>query len=141
MASSDNVLRAGLTTKPRAVDELLRIGRFAPRTPEILHGGSRAPGECVYPTAAREFELAAIEVGPAGCDVAAPHGVEILLGSAGVVEIRPEGDAPVLSLRPGRACLVPAAAGRYRLAGAGRLLRARVAASPGPSEPVRSAPV
>jgi mannose-6-phosphate isomerase len=137
MASSDNVLRAGLTTKPRAVDELLRIGRFAPRTPAILRGVPRAPGERVYATPAREFELAVLEVGPDGCEVAAPHGVEILLGAAGAVEVRSATGAPVLTLRPGDACFVPAAAGAYRLAGAGRLHRARVAPAPGGPEPVR----
>lgn len=126
MASSDNVLRAGLTTKPRAVDELLQIGRFAPREPAILRGVERAPGERVYPTAAHDFELAAIDVGPTGIGVAASHGVEILLGSAGLVEVQPTEGAP-LALRPGRACLVPAAAGPYRLTGAGRVHRARVA--------------
>lgn len=141
MASSDNVLRAGLTTKPRAVGELLRIGRFAPRTPSILRGSERAPGERVYATSAREFELAAIEVGPEGRAVSAAHGVEILLGRAGRVEVRPEGQAAPLTLSPGAACIVPAAAGPYRLAGAGRLFRARVAPAPASPEPGRWTPV
>lgn len=138
MASSDNVLRAGLTTKPRAVDELLRIGRFAPRVPEVLRGVPRAPGERVYVTPARAFELAVLEAGHAA---PASHGIEILLGSAGAVEVRPEGQAPALTLRPGEACVVPAAAGGYRLAGSGSLHRARVAPPPGASDAVRSTPV
>lgn len=137
MASSDNVLRAGLTTKARAVEELLRIGRFAPRVPEILRGSERAPGERVYPTAAREFELAALEVGPAERVVVASHGVEILLCSAGGVEVGAVDAEPTLRLRSGQACVVPAAVGSYRLGGSGRLHRARVAPPPGASRPVR----
>ncbi len=64
MANSDNVLRGGLTPKHVDVPELLATLAFEPRTPELLHAVEVAPGERVYHTPAREFELAQIEVTP-----------------------------------------------------------------------------
>jgi mannose-6-phosphate isomerase len=132
MAASDNVLRAGLTRKPRAIDELLHIGRFEPRTPEILRAVERAPGLRSWQTPAASFELGAIEVGSGGVAVATRIGVEILLCHAG--EVRVAGGP---TLRRGESCLVPAGAGPYRLEGAGRLYRASVPAAPVGAQTVR----
>ncbi len=123
MAASDNVLRAGLTGKPLAVDELLRVGRFAPRRPDVLRASESAPGVRTWCAPAPHFELGAIEVGPAGVAVSARDGVELLLCHDG--EVRVVGGP---TLRRGESCLVPAAAGPYRLEGAGRLYRAGVPA-------------
>jgi mannose-6-phosphate isomerase len=123
MAASDNVLRAGLTGKPLAVDELRRIGHFAPRPPDVLRASESAPGVRTWRVPAPQFELGAIDVGPGDVSITAREGVEILLCHAG--EVRVVG-GPVL--RRGETCLVPAAAGSYRLEGAGRLYRAGVPA-------------
>ena len=126
MASSDNVLRAGLTTKPRASDEVLRIGRFASRRPQVLRGAQRAPGVRVYATPASEFELCHLEVGAAGVVMAGARSVEVLLCHEGAVQIVPLAGGDALSLAAGQSGLVPAAVGAYRLAGQGRLYRASV---------------
>jgi len=60
MASSDNVLRGGLTSKHVDVDELNRVLRFDPFHPEILKGESSQSGSvraAQFRTEAKEFEL------------------------------------------------------------------------------------
>ena len=126
MASSDNVLRAGLTTKQRASDELLRIGRFASRRPQVLRGSQHARGVSVYATSASEFELCDLEVGAAGVVMADERGVEVLLCYQGAVRIAPLAGGDALTLASGESCLVPAAVGAYRIVGDGRLYRASV---------------
>lgn len=71
MATSDNVLRGGLTTKHIAVDELVRVVDFAWVTPEILPGAEVAPGVIAYPTQCREFDVWRLEPAP-GRTVAVP---------------------------------------------------------------------
>lgn len=53
MASSDNVLRAGLTSKLVDVDEFLSVARLEPAPPDLLHVDDR--GE--YPVRADQFAL------------------------------------------------------------------------------------
>lgn len=66
MASSDNVMRGGLTPKHVDVKELCRILEFAPLRPDVLSEKFEERGEgvreCVYRTAATEFELRRVEV-------------------------------------------------------------------------------
>ena len=126
MASSDNVLRAGLTTKARASDELLRIGRFESRRPQVLRGAQRATGVRVYATPAIEFELGDLDVGADGVAIAGERGVEVLLCHQGSVRLAPVEGGGALALASGESCLVPAAVGAYRIVGAGRLYRAAV---------------
>ena len=57
MASSDNVVRGGLTTKHVDREELLRILTVAPSTPQLVRPREVAPGVDVYDTPAPEFEL------------------------------------------------------------------------------------
>jgi len=57
MASSDNVLRGGLTTKHIDVPELLRIGVFEPGNPVLLPGNSVAHGVTRFSPDVPEFEL------------------------------------------------------------------------------------
>jgi mannose-6-phosphate isomerase len=56
MASSDNVLRGGLTTKHIDVPELLKHVKCEPTYPNIIKGEMRN-GERVYKTPAPDFEL------------------------------------------------------------------------------------
>ena len=127
MASSDNVLRGGLTSKPLAVAELLRILRFQRGRPEPLRAREAAPGWEVWRTPALEFELAraVLRGGPAIAS-AAQRSVEILLCTEGEVEARPRTRTPRVRLAQGASCLVPAAAGAYRVSGRGTLYRASV---------------
>ena len=128
MASSDNVLRAGLTPKRVAAQELLRIVRFA-------EGGwsrvAASPVDAVsrrWQTAASEFELSMIEL--AGADAAC---VEWLTtGPEIMILLRSEGDAVrvgaadlELALSSGGACFIGAGVD-VRLSGAGAVARVAV---------------
>jgi mannose-6-phosphate isomerase len=127
MANSDNVLRAGLTPKHVDVPELLATLAFEGRPPKVLKPVESGPGERVYRTPAREFELGFLEV-----DADRPYspspgrGVEILLGLAGETRVLAGGeDTP---LGTGRSVLVPASLPSYAIEGDGRVCRARVPA-------------
>ncbi|MCZ2157075.1 MAG: mannose-6-phosphate isomerase, class I [Bryobacterales bacterium] len=65
MANSDNVLRAGLTSKHVDVGELLRVISFESVKPPILKGKAVGRGVRVYRTPSTEFELSKIVL-PAG---------------------------------------------------------------------------
>jgi mannose-6-phosphate isomerase len=126
MPSSDNVLRGGLTAKPVHVAELLRVLRFECAAPTPLRAGPREPGEGVWRTPAAEFELAELRPSAqAPVAIAARAGVEVLWCAEGELHVATAGGAG-LALRRGESCLVPAAAGPYRVAGAGRAFRAGV---------------
>jgi len=62
MASSDNVLRGGLTPKHIDVDELLDVLDFAPLPVPYLAPELQADGVAVYKPAVPDFELAHIAV-------------------------------------------------------------------------------
>jgi mannose-6-phosphate isomerase class I len=102
MSSSDNVLRAGLTTTRRAGDELLRIGRFASRRPEVLRAAPDATGVSVYATSAEEFELGSVEVGGEGVVMSGERSVEVLLCYEGSVQLAPLAGGEALALERGR---------------------------------------
>jgi mannose-6-phosphate isomerase len=53
MATSDNVLRAGLTSKPVDVDEFLAVARLQPGRPDVFGAQDGGP----YPARAPEFAL------------------------------------------------------------------------------------
>jgi mannose-6-phosphate isomerase len=127
MANSDNVLRGGLTPKNVDVPELLGVLTFEGREPEIVRGQPTGPCQRVFRTAAREFELALVQV-TAGTPFAPEpgRGVEVLLGLEGeCVLLTEERDLP---LGRGRAVFVPACVSSYEIGGAGRVVRASVPA-------------
>lgn len=123
MANSDNVLRGGLTAKHVDVPELLATLRFETGPAQIL---LPEPGGA-YRTDSPVFELAVWNIAkdePRRIDAA--RGVEILLCTEGALRIAAESGAGALELAPGQAALAPAAAGAYRLQGAGVIYRAGV---------------
>jgi mannose-6-phosphate isomerase len=127
MANSDNVLRGGLTPKHVDVPELLATLVFEGHAPEVLKAAPAAPGEKVYRTPAREFELGLLEIAAARPFTPSPgRGVEILLGLSGETVIRVEGTTTPLG--QGRSVLVPASVPSYGIEGEGRVCRARVPA-------------
>jgi len=127
MASSDNVLRGGLTTKPLAVAELLRTLRFEPARPAPLRAQPDATGWERWKTPAREFELARASLYGGSAIASAPdRGIEILLCTEGAVELQSDGVRERLNLAQGASCVVPAASGPYRASGRGVLYRACV---------------
>jgi mannose-6-phosphate isomerase len=127
MANSDNVLRGGLTPKNVDLPALLAILSFEARSPRVLRGEGAGPGQRVFRTQAREFELALVEVEDSAVFTPEPgRGVEILLGLEGSCVLR-AGDVE-RPLGPGRAVFVPAATRGYSVGGAGRFARASVPA-------------
>jgi mannose-6-phosphate isomerase len=107
MASSDNVLRGGLTPKHVAVDELLRTVVFEDGVPEVLRGERRSPSERLYRTPAPEFELSLIDVAQAQPHQgAAPVAADCLLVLEGEGTLQAAGTTSVLAR--GSALLIPA---------------------------------
>lgn len=134
MASSDNVLRGGLTPKHVDVPELLRVLDFDAAEVTPITAQRVGPHEAIFRTPAPDFALSRIELAPSSAGAGAPpdgfdtkvDGPEILLCVAGNVTARAGGET--LALTPGDAALVFAAADAYSLSGAGTVFRARVGA-------------
>lgn len=86
MASSNNVLRGGLTDKRVDVAELLKTVVFEPDEPRVVRPVRVSGSEWRYPTPAREFELRRIESPHENDD---DHGPETLLVAGGEAIIGP----------------------------------------------------
>lgn len=130
MASSDNVLRGGLTPKRIDVDELLRVLDFTPSAAEPLAPSRQGTsGELVYETSAPEFRLSRVDLAPAEPDFTAGErlGPEILLCTRGRASLTGEHGAR-LELERGGSVFIPHAAGSYRARGEGTLFRATLGA-------------
>jgi mannose-6-phosphate isomerase len=69
MATSDNVLRAGLTAKPVDVDGLLAVVDESVRPPRLLRGEPTGPGQVRFTPPVGDFELLLAEPGEAGTAV------------------------------------------------------------------------
>ncbi len=124
MASSDNVLRGGLTPKHINVPELLRVLDFRPLRVEalrpVVHGAEHA-----FDTPAREFRLSYFDLdqGSVTVDVDGP---EIWLVTEGAFQLGASG-SPSLPLAQARSAFVPASTGALSVRGSGRIFRAKVA--------------
>jgi len=121
MASSDNVLRGGLTPKHVDVPELLSVLDFGAGPVTVLT--PRGAPEAVYETPAPEFRLSR-------CQVRAPltlerRGPDILLCTEGKVTVRA---GTSLALEQGASAFVAWADGPIHLDGAGVVFRATVGA-------------
>ena len=128
MASSDNVLRGGLTPKHVDVDELLRVLRFEPGPVARVAKQLAAPGVTRYPTPAAEFELARLDVeGLLGWPRGEEPGIELLLCVEGELTLH-AASGEALALPRGASCAVAADAGACALRGRGVAYRASVAA-------------
>ena len=111
MANSDNVVRAGLTTKHVNLGELeailhIRPEEVCPQQPEI-----RANGEFVYPCPTPDFALARVQLDGVRAFEAKVSGPELLLVVGGDVTIGG------LQLGRGDAAFVAAKDSSYRLQG------------------------
>jgi len=106
MASSDNVLRGGLTPKHVDIAELMSILAFASTTPLVLGGDRTSATELRYATPTQEFELSRLDV-TAGRPYRSPAvwGADALLVLEGGAELRV--DAVTMALDRGVAVLVP----------------------------------
>lgn len=129
MANSDNVLRAGLTSKYVDLDELLRVGRFEPLAPRIVKPQGTRPPEVRYPCPAEEFELSRITLSPGEPYLASElRSVEIVLCIEGQAALRSSAGQRPVPLEQGVSALVPAAVRTYRATGQGTLYKAFVPA-------------
>ncbi len=106
MASSDNVLRGGLTTKHIDVKELLKHTKCEPTEPNILKG-TPIEGGRVYKTIAPDFELSSYTLKAGESVEMTPRSAEIILlvsGNATVAEevtLQLHPGAPAAALFPG----------------------------------------
>lgn len=123
MASSDNVLRGGLTPKHVDVAELSAVVSFAPDEPMLVPAIPVAPGEHAFRTPSPEFELSRMEVSPSG-RVLEHDGPQIVLAVAGSVSLT-DAQGGRLVVEPGRSVFLPARQGPVWLEGAGTLFRAK----------------
>lgn len=123
MATSDNVLRGGLTPKHIDVPELLRVLVFAENDPGKVLTHAPDPQETVYETPAEEFRLSRLNlVAGSHYRPAMRQGPEMLLCTEGLAEIR--NPTSFLTLKKGTSVFVPYAAGAYTLSGKAVLYRA-----------------
>src|SRR5690606_3652966 len=128
MANSDNVFRAGLTSKYVDVDGLLDNVAFSTVPVDLLEGAEAAPGVRVLRPDAREFQLTSVTLeGTERADVAGA-GPRIAVCVAGQVQVRgAHGDAEV-ELAPGEAVFVGDSDGEVRMSGSGHVVMASVPA-------------
>ncbi|MFD4375508.1 mannose-6-phosphate isomerase, class I [Streptomyces sp. NPDC058486] len=121
MASSDNVLRCGLTSKHVDLEELVRVVRFGAPPTRVLPPREER-GEERYPAPVDDFGLSRYVLRdgkPRRClTLDAP---QIVLCTAGAVTVSSGGEK--FGLRPGQAVYVPAGA-EVELEGAGTAFRA-----------------
>lgn len=117
MASSDNVLRGGLTKKHVDVAELLRVLDFAAGPAQVLRPRAIDDHEVTWDTPAREFRLSRLTL-EGQAVVRGVRGAEILLVTDGTVRV---GDATLVK---GAAAFVPASTREYAMGGTGTVFRA-----------------
>lgn len=123
MASSDNVLRGGLTKKHVDVPELSRVLDFRAGPVNILRGEGERPFERVYPTSAPEFELSVIRLAGESTPPLMRRGPEILLVTRGDVLARGRSE---LFLTRGDTLYIPFDEGPFTLTGRAEVTRASV---------------
>jgi mannose-6-phosphate isomerase len=128
MANSDNVVRAGLTSKHIDIPELFKVVRFDGPQVRLVRAATRISAETMYITPAAEFALSVIHLNEGDSfGSKAERNVEILLcidGKADLAVRTPGGKR--LEITKGESVLVPAAAPAYRISGPARLYKATV---------------
>ena len=113
MATSDNVLRGGLTTKHIDVPELLKHVKCEATIPNILSGEEISSNEKVYKTPVKDFELSVFELREdEEVDIVAGN-TEILIATEGVINV---GDDDIV-LQEGHPSAVILPGTNYRLTG------------------------
>jgi len=123
MASSDNVLRGGLTPKHVDATELARVLDFQ-AGPAPLVPTERSGSELHYRTPSPEFALSRLDLHDTTAPVSAPRGPEIVVATAGSLSVRRNDE--VVPLPSGTSVFLTAAGGAYTLSGTGTAFRARV---------------
>ncbi|WP_243400986.1 MULTISPECIES: mannose-6-phosphate isomerase, class I [Isoptericola] len=128
MASSDNVLRAGLTTKRIDTAALLECASFVPRPPAVPERSTSGAQQGVhtYRAPVTEFALTLADVGvTAGADLP-DSGPRVVLCLAGQVELHAAAVPRPTPLSRGSSVFVPHDAGALRVSGEGHVVCAWV---------------
>ncbi len=123
MASSDNVLRGGLTPKQVDVAELLKVLDFTDGPVTVIRPPANSP-EAVYVTPATDFELSHITLAADQPLTLARRGADVLLVTRGRVTVTT--GAHMAALAQGDSAFIAAAEGPVTLSGEGELYRATV---------------
>jgi len=95
MASSDNVLRGGLTNKPVNVPELLKHVQCEATYPEILRGENK-DNELRYKTPAPDFELSSFKVNKGAREKITTRTAEVFLLVEGEIAIEDKNNSLIL---------------------------------------------
>jgi len=127
MASSDNVLRGGLTPKYVDVEELLAVLDVRPGPPPIVEPVAGGPVRR-FPTPATEFELSLVYLSQTPATVPGDR-PRVVLCLEGTAELATAADT--LHLPKGTAAWIPAADGPGSLSGTG-LVAVATTPDPGP---------
>ncbi|GIG39595.1 mannose-6-phosphate isomerase, class I [Cellulomonas phragmiteti] len=125
MANSDNVLRAGLTSKHVDIPELLRAVDCVAAPPIRIAPEHVYDATDVYYVPVDDFELSVTRVTTAGPCRLPSTGPRVVLCLEGAVRLR-AASGEELELAAGRAAFVPAADGKLTVHGEGRLVQASV---------------
>lgn len=125
MASSDNVVRAGLTTKHVDAAQLVEIAEFSALPPVRVAAEHPAESTERFLAPAQEFELSVTTV--SGGEVTVPgEGPRIVIAVDGDVRVRTEpspGSIEQAELRAGEAIFVAASEGALAVSGSGRIVQ------------------
>jgi mannose-6-phosphate isomerase len=128
MASSDNVVRCGLTTKHRDVDEMLGVVDFAPTETPIAKTYQPAPQVTAYDVPVPDFCLMRLDLRAEPAEIIL-DGADIVLCVDGEAHLTTNDQVrPKLDLVKGQAGFIPHHHGRYTIKGSGVVFRASVGA-------------
>lgn len=126
MASSDNVLRGGLTPKYIDRKELTKILKFTGGDPEILRPEKVSHMLSTYSTPSEEFRLSRINLLPDDYfEISENNTVQILFVSQGQVEFS-NNSGDLLRAVKGESVFIPFNAGNWKLRGKSVLYRASI---------------
>ncbi|WP_173923318.1 mannose-6-phosphate isomerase, class I [Agromyces sp. Marseille-P2726] len=128
MANSDNVFRAGLTSKYVDVEGLLDNVAFSVVPVDLLEGEETAAGVRVLRPDAREFQLTSVTIEGAERVEVSGSGPRIAVCVEGRVQVRAAGgdEAVELELAPGEAVFAGDTDGDLRMLGTGDVVMASV---------------
>ncbi len=130
MANSDNVLRAGLTHKQVAVEELLTIVDGATRPVLDVPAVALSPHETAWRPPVADFQLIRLRTTSAAPVAAFPHlvGPQVVLCTQGPVTLT--AGAHQVRLAPGESAFVGAAGAPLTVTGPGEVFRAATGLAP-----------
>jgi mannose-6-phosphate isomerase len=116
MASSDNVIRAGLTSKHVDVAELMRVADFAPSLPGAIAPKHSGEGAISFVPPVDDFRVSVLTT-RGGQVVGGPaEGPRILVAVEGVIEVHAGGTQAV---EAGGAVFIPHGDGPLSVSGSG----------------------